>query len=237
MMLGGTALGTPWRCRSMPTTARMTRLGTWPVRRLGDVSYSLYLWHWPLIVAAPWVLHGPVTARAKLALLASSLILAGLTTLLVEDPARAGRWWRARTVPAYAFAVTGVATLALLCSSVATGARHHERQVVAKTQARIQQQTETLVVTRSDLADPTSSQNYRLTQNYLNCGQPMQSLLLTKPLAGQDAHGGGDLIEHLAPTAQVSRALCELEQRFRVVAGDCGLTHYWPTLSDPIELR
>lgn len=46
-----------------------------------------------------------------------------------------------------------------------------------------------------DLNNPTSTTNYRLTQNYLNCGSPLQSQLLTKPLAGQDGHGGGDLIQ------------------------------------------
>lgn len=35
--------------------------------------------------------------------------------------------------------------------------------------------------------------NYRVTQLYLNCGSPMASQLLTKPLAGLDGHGGGDL--------------------------------------------
>ena len=35
--------------------------------------------------------------------------------------------------------------------------------------------------------------NYRVTQQYLNCGTPSASELLTKPLAGIDGHGGGDL--------------------------------------------
>jgi hypothetical protein len=47
-----------------------------------------------------------------------------------------------------------------------------------------------------DLLNPNSSQNYRLTLNYLNCGQPRQSQLLTKPLAGEDGHGGGDLFQN-----------------------------------------
>jgi hypothetical protein len=34
---------------------------------------------------------------------------------------------------------------------------------------------------------------YKRTQLYLNCGTPDASLLLTKPLAGIDPHGGGDL--------------------------------------------
>jgi hypothetical protein len=37
------------------------------------------------------------------------------------------------------------------------------------------------------------AKNYRVVQTYLNCGAPETSELLTKPLAGQDAHGGGDI--------------------------------------------
>jgi hypothetical protein len=46
-----------------------------------------------------------------------------------------------------------------------------------------------------DLANPTSSANYTLAKNYLNCGSPRLSPLFTKPLAGQDGHGGGDLVQ------------------------------------------
>lgn len=45
--------------------------------------------------------------------------------------------------------------------------------------------------------------NYRQTQIYLNCGQPMMSELLTRPLAGIDAHGGGDLIPTGDPSVQI----------------------------------
>ena len=44
-------------------------------------------------------------------------------------------------------------------------------------------------------ANLAGTANYRVVQQYLNCGQPKQSPLLTKPLAGQDGHGGGDLIQ------------------------------------------
>lgn len=37
------------------------------------------------------------------------------------------------------------------------------------------------------------SANYRVTLGYLNCGNPTASPLLTKPLANQDGHGGGDI--------------------------------------------
>jgi hypothetical protein len=45
-------------------------------------------------------------------------------------------------------------------------------------------------------ANLTGAANYRVALQYLNCGQPRQSPLLTKPLAGEDGHGGGDLIQN-----------------------------------------
>lgn len=43
--------------------------------------------------------------------------------------------------------------------------------------------------------------NYRVTQIYLNCGSPMASRLLTKPLAGIDGHGGGDVFSSMNDAA------------------------------------
>jgi hypothetical protein len=45
--------------------------------------------------------------------------------------------------------------------------------------------------------------NYRQAQGYLNCGQPMMSDMLTKPLAGINAHGGGELIPANDPSIQI----------------------------------
>jgi len=36
-------------------------------------------------------------------------------------------------------------------------------------------------------------QNYRIVIRYLNCADPGSSSMLTKPMTGIDAHGGGDL--------------------------------------------
>lgn len=56
-----------------------------PVRYVGRISYSWYLWHWPLYVfaTAEW---GPLTWREGLAVMAVSLVPTIVTHRLVEDP-------------------------------------------------------------------------------------------------------------------------------------------------------
>lgn len=60
------------------------------VQWLGDVSYSVYLWHWPLIVLVPYV-SGRLGLLDQAAILAATLVLAGLTKRFVEDRYRFGR--------------------------------------------------------------------------------------------------------------------------------------------------
>ena len=91
-----------------------------PVQFLGDVSYSLYLWHWPAIVVLPFVLHRAPTAADKLLLLVMSVGLAWLTKALVEDP---GRRWRLLGRPR----VAGVAVVAsMLLVAATSGAIWHQ---------------------------------------------------------------------------------------------------------------
>jgi len=40
--------------------------------------------------------------------------------------------------------------------------------------------------------------NYRQSQVFLNCGTPEMSQLLTKPLAGVEAHGGGNIFSSMS---------------------------------------
>lgn len=61
-----------------------------PVQWLGGVSYSLYLWHWPLIVIAPFALAAELSTPMRGGILVLSLILAWATKRLIED--RGQRW-------------------------------------------------------------------------------------------------------------------------------------------------
>jgi peptidoglycan/LPS O-acetylase OafA/YrhL len=89
-------------------------LGQRMLARVGDVSYSWYLWHWPLLVAvASW---GPdVNAWHKAGVVLASLVLAELSYRGVEQPFRRGTAGRvpARHVLAAALLATVVAALLL----------------------------------------------------------------------------------------------------------------------------
>jgi peptidoglycan/LPS O-acetylase OafA/YrhL len=103
-------------CVAAPTAPLPRALAWAPVRWLGLISYSLYLWHWPVIV----LLSGPRLGLAGWPLTgaacAASIALAALSTRLVEDPIRfrAG-WARGRAgLLAFAAVMAGLAALWLL---------------------------------------------------------------------------------------------------------------------------
>ncbi|MBD8044206.1 acyltransferase [Arthrobacter sp. Sa2BUA2] len=70
------------------------RLLSWkPLTRLGDISYALYLWHWPiLVIYLIWRDREEVGPVGGTAIIGLSLVLAYLTTKLVERPMRSMSW-------------------------------------------------------------------------------------------------------------------------------------------------
>lgn len=60
--------------------------GLAPVQFLGDVSYAVYLWHWPLIVLVPYATGHDLRTLDKLAILAVTILLAWATRRWVEKP-------------------------------------------------------------------------------------------------------------------------------------------------------
>ena len=73
-----------------------------PVTYLGDISYGVYLWHWPLIVLLPYAIGGPLTLAWKLVVIACSVGLASLTKVAVEDRFRFGKRWTSSTARGFA---------------------------------------------------------------------------------------------------------------------------------------
>ena len=74
--------------RSVPRWSVQRLLGLRPMRFIGRLSYSWYLWHWPpLVLVVAWVGHEiTVTQRVVCSVLA--LGLAWLTYRFIEDPIR-----------------------------------------------------------------------------------------------------------------------------------------------------
>jgi len=68
-------------------TAVGRALGVAPMRFLGSISYSLYLWHWPLLVFLTQIRTEP-TVLERAAVVLGAVALAWLTKIAVEDPIR-----------------------------------------------------------------------------------------------------------------------------------------------------
>ena len=94
------------------------RLLSWkPLVSLGDNSYALYLWHWPVLVLALAAtgVEAPTLIQGA-AIIAASVALAVLTTRFVEKPLREWHWPQVRS---WRTAVVVVACCALLAGPVA----------------------------------------------------------------------------------------------------------------------
>ena len=97
-------------------------LGLSPVQRIGDWSYSIYLWHWPIwVFALSWLaVRGyDVGSAQKIAMVLASLALGALSYRYVEQPVRTQRdFWTSRRLLAASgasFAVfAGFVSLAFL---------------------------------------------------------------------------------------------------------------------------
>jgi len=96
-------------------------------RFLGRISYSLYLWHWPLLVIPAAALDSKLPWWARAGLVAASIGCAWATQRWVESPFRHGRWIgmlpRRNLVMAGALTVV-VATVSLGIGVSTTNALH-----------------------------------------------------------------------------------------------------------------
>jgi peptidoglycan/LPS O-acetylase OafA/YrhL len=88
-----------------------------PMREVGRVSYSWYLWHWPVLLLAPPLLGHPLGLVGRLAAVLFSGGLAVLTLHLIENPVRfAAPLRRSGT---RGLALGGAATAVAVCAGLA----------------------------------------------------------------------------------------------------------------------
>lgn len=121
---GGGGFPAPWALLPCAGTALLIwkaegtvigkALATGPMTFVGRISYSLYLWHWPLVVlfriftnrASPNLLEGAC-------LFAGCIVIAWLSYRYIEQPAQR-RWRGARPVQTVSAGIVAIATLAVL---------------------------------------------------------------------------------------------------------------------------
>ncbi|MCP4810606.1 MAG: acyltransferase [Proteobacteria bacterium] len=100
--------------------SRVARLLSWaPLRRLGDWSYSIYLWHWPVVVLLDAGHLLPEEGALRIAaVVVITVVLSALTYQFVERPTRRmsvdGREWKVVKLGILGAGVTAAAMVAIL---------------------------------------------------------------------------------------------------------------------------
>jgi len=112
------------------------RLGAMaPVALLGRVSYAAYLWHWPLIVLMPYILHRSLGPIDKVEIISATVLLAWLSTTFVEDPIRfrPRLLGRRRPIVVAAWSAAAMTIVIGFSSAAAYGQVVRERQLARDT--------------------------------------------------------------------------------------------------------
>ncbi len=87
---------------------------------IGLISYSLYLWHWPIIVFAEYRMDAKLTGLSSLVAICSSLLAAYLSWRFIERPFRDAAKYTGRKIlggTAAAMTVASLASIALMMTS------------------------------------------------------------------------------------------------------------------------
>ncbi|OBI96059.1 acyltransferase [Mycobacterium alsense] len=90
------------------------------MRAIGRVSYSWYLWHWPVLLLMPRLLGEPDGLPARLSAIAVSAGLAVITLHLVENPGRFAAALRRSARASLALAGAASAAAACACALLLT---------------------------------------------------------------------------------------------------------------------
>ncbi len=87
-----------------------------PLRWLGRRSYSIYLWHWPVLLALQWEFgFAPNTVAIVVAGVVATLLLSELSYHLVESPMRRPQFWNPRR---YRSRIANPRTVAAIAASI-----------------------------------------------------------------------------------------------------------------------
>lgn len=81
-------LGTMLIIWAGPTTVVSRTLSLYPMKLIGRASYSLYIWHWPIIVFYSYYSFGNFTLQSQLFMIGCTLFVGFFFWFLFEEPIR-----------------------------------------------------------------------------------------------------------------------------------------------------
>jgi peptidoglycan/LPS O-acetylase OafA/YrhL len=203
-----------------------------PAVFVGDISYAVYLWHWPLIVLGPFVLGAPLGAPAKAVVAVLTLGLAWLTTRFVENPVRR---LAPLAQPVWRTFLAGAVAMALVVGGVAVGRADLDRRLdAAAGEVDVERTAEQVAL--DTLADVVAGSPMRgcvgpAALDPANGCSSVESELLVPP-----ALVGAESFEELYPGCMVSQEdvevpFCEVGETTApthtiAVVGDSHATHW-----------
>jgi len=89
-------------------------LSTRPIVAIGKISYSLYLWHWPIIVLSQYYLVRHLSAAESAISIVTMFIAATLTYRYIENPLRKSKTGLRTTAKISSVVCIGFASIALI---------------------------------------------------------------------------------------------------------------------------
>ena len=105
-----------------------------PAQVIGDLSYSIYLWHWPVIVVAPYALDHDLSTVDKFGILFASLVLAALSKRFIEDPVRRAAMLSASPIRSFVLAASTIG-IVLAATGTSYAVVQHQTRTAARTVA------------------------------------------------------------------------------------------------------
>jgi peptidoglycan/LPS O-acetylase OafA/YrhL len=200
-----------------------------PMQYIGDRSYALYLWHWPVLVLAMLYERRRLGIPVNLLLLTLALLLSILSYRVVENPIRRARWSPRRSAalaPVAVAAAVGIALLSVASLDVRIGRVDQASAAVPKSAGRVR--LVTAVPKAKVLPSVISAVRTALS------GAPLPSTL--NPPVDRLAGDGYELPAGCAPTLQdpSTQTLCHLgdptSTNTLVVFGDSHMEMWMPAI-------
>jgi len=93
-----------------------------PIQWMGNISYSLYLVHWPVITIATQYAIAPLPLHSEIELVALSVVLSAALYYAIENPIRKSTWLSSRRLVTFVF---GAALIGLSLVTIYWHLRHY----------------------------------------------------------------------------------------------------------------